>query len=223
MEEHIVRILSIEPLTHNVNRIRVEKPEGYKFIPGQATEVGINEEGRFKDNPHPFTFTGLNSDPFLEFSIKIYSDHDGLTNRIGQLKPGDELIIHDVWGAIQYKGPGTFIAGGAGITPFLAIFKQLKKDGEIEGNQLIFSNRLEKDIILKDEIKEMLGNHFINTLTEEDLPQYDNRLVDKDYLKEKISTFDQNFYICGPDPMVAAIKKALSELGASNSVITVEM
>ena len=42
MEEHIVRILSVDQVTHDVKRFRVEKPEGYSFIPGQATEVSIN-------------------------------------------------------------------------------------------------------------------------------------------------------------------------------------
>ncbi|MEI9944770.1 MAG: hypothetical protein WDN26_11175 [Chitinophagaceae bacterium] len=34
MEEHIVRILSVEPVTHNVRRFKVEKPANYTFIPG---------------------------------------------------------------------------------------------------------------------------------------------------------------------------------------------
>lgn len=221
-EEHIVKILSIEPLTHDVRRIRIEKPKGYQFTPGQATEVAVNEE-RWKEERRPFTFTSLNEDAYLEFSIKIYTNHEGVTNKIGSLKAGDELIIHDVWGAIHYKGLGTFIAGGAGITPFIAILRDLNKKGNLVGNQLIFSNKTEEDIILKDEIKQMLGNSFINTLTDENLPQYDNRLIDKDYLREKIKDFSQNFYICGPDPMVKAIQGYLKDLGATDSVITVEV
>ena len=29
----------------------------------------------------------------------------------------DHVLIGDPWGAIEYRGPGTFFAGGAGITP----------------------------------------------------------------------------------------------------------
>ena len=72
MEEHIVRILNIEEVTHDVKTFRIEKPDGYSFIPGQATEVSINTTA-LKDEKRPFTFTCLNSDPFLEFTIKIYS------------------------------------------------------------------------------------------------------------------------------------------------------
>jgi ferredoxin-NADP reductase len=36
-EAHIVRILSVSPVTHDVRSYRVERPEGYSFQPGQAT------------------------------------------------------------------------------------------------------------------------------------------------------------------------------------------
>ena len=43
--EKIVKILSIVPVTHNVNRYRFEKPAGYQFVSGQATDVSINKKG----------------------------------------------------------------------------------------------------------------------------------------------------------------------------------
>ena len=222
MEEHIVKIKAIEPVTHNVKHFKVEKPKGYQFTPGQATEVAINKP-QWKDERRPFTFTSLNEWDHLEFTIKIYSDHDGVTNQLGQLKAGDELLLHDVWGAIQYKGEGTFIAGGAGVTPFIAIFRQLQKDKKIGGNKLIFSNRTHKDIILKDEFTAMLGDKFINTLTQEPVPGYDHHRIDQEYLNEKIRDFDQQFYICGPDVMVTEVQAALQKLGAKNNLITVEL
>ncbi|MGF7231534.1 FAD-binding oxidoreductase [Arachidicoccus sp.] len=222
MEEYIVKIISIEPVTHNVLRIRVEKPEGYSFVPGQATEVCINKDN-FKEERRPFTFTSLNDSKYLEFTIKTYTDHDGVTNELRKLKPGDELILHDVWGAISYKGEGIFIAGGAGITPFIAIIRQLYKDGNIGNNKLFFSNKTSKDIILKDSFEKMLGNQFINTLTEEKTGSYLNKRIDKDFLQKNIKDFSQNFYICGPDAMVQAVQQALQELGATEKVITVEV
>src|SRR6266516_5523661 len=111
---HIVKIISIEPVTHNVKRFTVEKPPGYSFKPGQATEVSINTPS-LKEEKRPFTFTCLPESENLEFTIKIYDDHDGVTKALGKLKEGDELIIRDVCGAIIYNGPGIFIAGGAGV------------------------------------------------------------------------------------------------------------
>ncbi|HEU4574149.1 MAG TPA: FAD-binding oxidoreductase [Chitinophagaceae bacterium] len=222
MEEHIVKIIAVTSVTHNVKQLKVEKPKGYRFIPGQATEVAIHKPG-WTEERRPFTFTGLNDWDHLEFTIKIYPGHRGVTNELAQLNAGDELIIHDVWGAIQYKGEGTFIAGGAGVTPFIAIFRELQKEKMLGNNTLIFSNKSERDIILKDEFSAMLGDRFINTLTEESIPGYDHRRIDEEYLKSRINNLDQEFYICGPDAMVTAVKQALQKLGVHKSAVTVEL
>ncbi len=222
MEEHVVKIVAIEPVTHNVRHFKVEKPQGYQFIPGQATEVAVNKSG-WENEKRPFTFTSLNDWDHLQFTIKIYSDHDGVTNQLGQLKAGDELLLHDVWGAIQYRGEGAFIAGGAGVTPFIAIFRQLQKDKKVGNNRLIFSNKTHSDIILRDEFTAMLGDNFITTLTQEKAPGYDHHRIDEEYLKEKISDFSQQFYVCGPDAMVKEIPPILQRLGAKNNLITIEL
>ena len=221
MEGYIVKILKIEEVTHNVRRFTVSKPDNYSFLPGQATEVSVNKES-LKNEKRPFTFTGLNEWPTLEFTTKIYTDRHGVTEALGKVKEGDELIIRDVWGAINYKGPGVFIAGGAGVTPFIAIFRQLHKDNKLEGNTLFFSNKTEKDIILKDEFSKMLGKNFYNTLTQEKSKKYDHRKIDKAFLRDHIKNFNQNFYVCGPDLFVKDITGFLQGLGVKADTIIFE-
>jgi ferredoxin-NADP reductase len=195
---YTLQINDIQQITHDVKQFDLEKPEGFNFEPGQATEVSINKDG-WRDEKRPFTFTSLNEDPELQFTIKVYDDHDGVTEQIGKLQTGDELIIDDPWGTINYKGKGVFIAGGAGVTPFIAILRKLYKDGNLKGNRLIFSNSSEDDIILKEEFKTMLGDDFLNTLPEQDHhPEYLTERIDKDFLAEHINDFDQQFYVCGP-------------------------
>jgi ferredoxin-NADP reductase len=222
MEEHIVKIISIEQLTHDVKRFQVEKPEVYSFIPGQATEVSINSP-ELKNEKRPFTFTCLNREPYLEFTIKIYPSHNGITNEIGKLNPGDELIIRDVWGAISYKGKGIFIAGGAGITPFISIFRDLRTKNEISGNTLIFANKTKADIILESELRDMLGNAFINILSDEKDNGYFHGMITGDFLKANIGDSNRNFYLCGPPPMMDAVKEQLANLGVSENSITLEL
>jgi len=221
MEEHIVKIISVHKVTHNVKQFRVEKPKDYHFKPGQATEVSINEN-KWKDEKRPFTFTCLNDEPYLEFTIKIYTDHDGVTNQLGKLKAGDELILRDVWGTINYKGPGYFIAGGAGITPFIAILRQLYKDGKLEGNTLFFSNKTDKDIIIEKEFKQMLGHNAIFITTQQKGGNNDHRKINADFLGSEITDFKKHFYVCGPDEMVADIKSALKKSGEKADTVVFE-
>jgi hypothetical protein len=219
MKNHTVKIIAIEPVTYDVIRFIVQKPKGYKFVPGQATEVSINTPA-LKNEKQPFTFTSLNDNEHLEFTIKIYRIHKGITNELEKLKQGDELLIRDAWGAIEYKGEGVFIAGGAGVTTFIAILRQLYAENKIANNMLICTNKTESDIILKKEFEEILGDSFINTLTNEKKDGYDNRTINRTFLKEKITDFKQHFYVCGPSAFVKAISEALVSLGvASNNLV----
>ena len=221
MEEHLVRIIRTEQLTHDVKKFQVEKPQGYSFIPGQATNLSVNRPD-LKNKKRPFTFTGLNSDPYLEFIIKIYPAHKGVTSELDKLNQGDEIIIRDVWGVITYKGEGVFIAGGAGVTPFISIFRDLREKNQIAGNTLIFANKTKADIILEQEFKTLLGKAFINILSDEFVDGYSHGMLSEDFLKANVSDFRRKFYVCGPPPMMVAVKSQLANLGVGKNSIVVE-
>jgi ferredoxin-NADP reductase len=220
-DTHIVTVTDIIQRTHNVKTFRVTKPENFSFAPGQATDLSLNEEG-WKDNKHPFTFTCLPEDGYLEFTIKIYNNPQGLTHRLDSIQPGAEFEISDAWGAIEYKGEGVFIAGGAGVTPFISIFRSLSKRNAVGNNKLIFSNKTESDIILKDEFERMLGQNFINVVTSQTGTSYYNKRIDKDYLQNIVKNFKQHFYVCGPDEFTKNILDSLEQLGASAETLIFE-
>jgi len=222
MESHIVKIKSIGKVTHDVVKIVLEKPDNYDFTPGQATEVAVNKE-KWKEERRPFTFTCLPDDDYLEFTIKTYPSHKGVTNELLSLKPGDELIIHDVWGAISYQGEGIFIAGGAGITPFLSIFRYLNSINKIKGNKLIFANKTKADIIHEDEFKRLLGDSFINILSDETIAGYEHGYITESLVKKSLGTAKNKFYVCGPPPMMDAIQKILTNLGVGDDSVVVEI
>ncbi len=81
------KIIKISNVTHDVKSFLVEKPLNYKYIPGQATYVSINQ-GSWKYEERPFTFTSLNKEPNPEFVIKRYTKHNGVTKRLHELKRG---------------------------------------------------------------------------------------------------------------------------------------
>jgi propane monooxygenase reductase component len=216
-----VRILKTEMVTHNVRHYRVEKPKNFHFGPGQATELSIEKPG-WADRKRPFTFTSLRDAPDLEFTIKSYRDHPGVTNALWGCEAGDHLLLRDVFGTIQYRGPGTFIAGGAGVTPFIAILRHLDAKGGLEGNRLIVSNREERDIILREEFEAMAGLKTLWTVTADPKSKLLQQRIDMAFLREQVTDFAQHFYLCGPDAMVADLRAALMKLGADVSSVTWE-
>lgn len=222
--QHSVEIVKIRQVTHNVRSYRLERPDGYRFEPGQATDLSIDRDG-YRTRKNPFTFTGLAEWAELEFTIKSYFDHDGVTRALWELSPGDHLILRDPWGTITYKGSGTFIAGGAGVTPFIAILRRLRADGRLAGHRLIVSNRTAGDIILRDEFEAMAGEGLEVTWTLTDDASAAGVLherIDAAFLGQHVRDMAQNFYLCGPDPMVKDLRAALEGLGASADAVTWE-
>ena len=222
MEPYNVSILAIRLITPDVLRITLAKPAGYTFTPGQATEISINKPG-WDTEKRPFTFTCLPTDDHLEFTIKTYPDRKGVTNELLKLKPGDELIIGDTWGAISYKGEGVFIAGGAGITPFIAIFRHLEKENKLQGNQLLFANKMKDDIIIEDELKRMLGKNMVSILSGETRDGYLSGYITKDLLSKYVQQDNRKFYVCGPPPMMDMVLKQLSDLGITDQAVVMEI
>lgn len=219
MSSQIVKVLETDFLTHNVKRFVVEKPAGFTFISGQATDVSINKPG-LEEELRPFTFTSINTSEHLEFSIKIYHGHNGITEKLATIHAGDELIVHDVFGTITYHGPGLFIAAGAGITPFISILRQLMHDKLLYGNHLLFANRTVSDIILRDELHEMLGGNYSDVI-ENQGDGSDKRIIDMSMLRQYVGSVGQ-YYICGPDKFTFSMIGYLENLGVDKSHIIYE-
>ena len=187
---------SIGLITHNVLQIFTDKPENFQFVPGQATEIPIDKPG-WENERRPFTFTSLPDDKYLQFTIKTYPDRKKVTNELLTLKKNDRLILHDVFGVIAYKGEGTFIAGGAGATPFsYSILRNLNFREELGSNKLIFANSTTDDIILKYEFERMLGHNFVNIISDEETGRYFHGHITKDFLAGEIIDLNRHIYLC---------------------------
>ncbi len=150
---------------------------------------------------------------------------DGVTKKLWELKPGDRLIVAATRGAAStYKGPGTFLAGGAGAsTPFVRDPAAVARaDGRLPGHRLIVSNKTERDIILRDEFEGMDGLDHDWLISNDRSTQLYRGRIDEDYLTHHVMDFEQNFYVCGPDRMVADLRNLLGRLGASTEEVTFE-
>jgi ferredoxin-NADP reductase len=172
----------------------------------------------YEDQKRPFTFTSIPKDSTLELIVKMY-DREGVTKAFDEVNTNDELLIGDAWGRIKYEGPGYFIAGGAGLTPFLAILRNLEDQGNLKGNTLLYSNKYEKDIIQEIELEEMIDLEFVNTLTREKKDKYLHGRIDEAFLKDHVKDFSKKFYICSTMEMTNEIITILKSLGVNDDQI----
>jgi ferredoxin-NADP reductase len=222
-DPHRVTLLMSEFVTHDVRRFLVSKPPGFSFEAGQAVELAINRSP-WQQERRPFTPTSLVDDGVLEFTIKRYPDHQGVTEALHGLSSGAELLLSEPFGTISYKGPGVFLAGGAGITPFVAILRERARASKLDHHTLIFSNKTPTDIICEKELRDYFGKRCILTCTDMEAPVagYGQRRIDKAFLAEVIGDFDQHFYVCGPTGFMKAVSGALEDLGATPDSLVFE-
>lgn len=218
---------SITPLTHDVHQLVFDRPEGFEFVPGQAVDMALDRDG-WREERRPFTFTSLPGQDRLEFVIKSYPEsaegHGGVTERIGRMQPGDAVLIEEPWGAIEDKGDGVFIAGGAGVTPFIAILrKKLEDAGTLAGNTLVFSNKTEADILLREEFERMPGLRTRFIVTDAPGSPLHRERLDAALLAQVVRADRDLCYVCGPDAMLDDMAAALRGIGvAEDRIITEE-
>lgn len=216
-----VKIISLEKATHDVIKIQFEKPAGYEYKVGQAADISINKAD-WQDKLSCFTFTSLPEDDYLEFFIKVYPERARVTNELQKAKVGDELLLHDSFGDITNQGAGIFIAGGAGITPFIGIIKELVRDNKLGDSKLIFANKTQQDIIDKEYFEKTLGSNFINVLSDEQVANYEQGFVTAEIIKKYANASQDKFYLCGPPPMMKAVEGIFTTLGIQEENIIKE-
>lgn len=219
--DYTVTLLMSEFVTHDVKRLVVSKPDDFSFEPGQGVELAIDDPA-WKDEGRPFSPTALPDDIVLEFTIKRYPDHKGVTQQLHQLDAGAQLLMSESFGTISYQGPGVFVAGGAGITPFLAILRQLAAENQLDDHSLIFANKTPADIICEKELLYYLEERCVLICGDARGQDYKQGRIDKKILSDEVEDFGQRFYVCGPDGFMDVVIGSLKEMGADPQALIFE-
>ncbi len=117
---------------HTVNTMFVDvtltpKHRGFDLKPGQFAYVTYMSNG-VKAEEHPFSIAGSGPDGSLRFITKNLGD---FTSTLSKIVVGDEALVEGPYGSFTYGAGGKtqcWIAGGIGITPFLAFAEALPND-----------------------------------------------------------------------------------------------
>ena len=68
----------------------------------------------------------------------------------------------------------------------------------------------------------MLGKNFVNVLSDETIPSYENGYVSPELIKKHTNTSTKYYYLCGPKPMMKAVEEHFSTLGITPEFIVKE-
>lgn len=216
-----IEILHTGFVTHDTRRFITTRPDGFDFEPGQGVEVAIVEED-WEEEGRPFTPTCRVDDPVLEFLIKEYPEREGVTRELHRLDTGTTLSMTEAFGTITYQGPGSFLAAGAGVTPFLAILRNLDDDEALAACDLHFTNKTPADVICEKELRYLLGDRCHLIATRESRAGYEEGRIDRDYLAERVYAKGRRYYVCGTPEFVDSVRTALLDLGADPERVVFE-
>ncbi|MCJ1476608.1 NADH-cytochrome b5 reductase [Lambiella insularis] len=223
-------------LSHNVAIYRFNLPSSNSILGlpiGQHMSVAadiMQPDGQAKEVVR--SYTPISSDEnhgYFDLLIKSYP-MGNISKHMDQMKIGQTLKVKGPKGAMVYT-PGLvkrfgMIAGGTGITPMLQIIRAIirgrPKNGGTDTTEvdLIFANVNHEDILLKEDLDALAEEdrgfrvHYVLNNPPE---KWDGGVgfVTPDIIKANLPAPapDMKILICGPPPMVSAMKKATDSLG----------
>ncbi|OLN85688.1 NADH-cytochrome b5 reductase 1-like protein 2 [Colletotrichum chlorophyti] len=189
--------------------------------------VAIKAEIDGKSVSRSYTPTSNNSDlGRLELVIRCYPDGLLTGKYLANLEIGDEVQFRGPKGAMRYQRNMVkkigMLAGGTGITPMYQLIRAIcEDDRDTTEISLIYANRSEADILLRDELeafarrypKNFKLHHLVDSPPEN--WAYGVGYVTREMMAERFPAPgpDSRIMLCGPPGMVNAAKKSLESLG----------
>ncbi|KJZ78521.1 hypothetical protein HIM_01912 [Hirsutella minnesotensis 3608] len=174
-----------------------------------------------------YTPVSNNSDKgMLELVIKVYPDGKLTNGYLANLEVGDQVLFRGPKGAMRYDR-GTckkigMVAGGTGITPMYQLIRAIcEDDRDTTEISLIYANRSEQDILLREELDRFARRYPKNLKVYYMLDnppagwEYGSGHVTKDIMAERLPEPSESskVLLCGPPGMIKAAKSSLVDLG----------
>ena len=208
-----------------------EPPRRLSFTAGQFLMLTV---------PHPypdrrgnrriFTIASSPTEDLLMFATKFEDKWSSFKTTLRNLKEGQEISALHLEGRFTLPQdayqPLVFIAGGIGITPFRSMIRYMLDSKQSRRVTLFYANRQAEDFVFQDVFEQAelaLALKTVYVLTGgEAPPDWTGKTgrVDANMIQQEVPDYlERMFYVSGPEPMVAAMEKTLSDMGIAKSNI----
>ena len=233
----LLRVAHIIAETPTVETYRLVPLEGeelpFSFLPGQFLQVQIEAEPG-KSSRRSYTIASSPSQRgFAEITVKR-EEHGVVSKYLNEkLAVGDQLHGSGPFGAFTFNGTYAdsivLIAGGVGITPVMSVLRYLTDKawpGEIF---LLYGARSTDEFVFREEIERLERRHAnLHVLaTMQRSPGTVWLGPEGNLTKELVAgavprIFERRIHLCGPPPMMNAVRDILLELGVAEAQIHTE-
>ncbi len=210
----------------------------YQFKQGQYITVKLNVNGEELRRSYSIC-TSPYSEKELRVAVKEVQDGRASTLMNRTWKVGDAVEVMTPMGNFSSILSGNnkkhyvLFAGGSGITPMMSILKSVLYIEKQSNVTLVYANRNEDSVIFKTEIEKIVSENAdrVKVLNVYDTPKtqvsdLQKGLLSVDRVKAIVENYGgvnaDEYFICGPGPMMENIKQALEGLNIAKEKVHIE-
>ena len=213
--------------THDVRTFRFVNPAGgplpFEHVAGQYLNLALTIDGKRVNRSYTIASPPTRRD-YCEISVKKAPNGYGSRHLHETWKEGDLVKVSAPAGKFVFAGHEAarvvLLAGGIGITPMMSVISSLTDRGWAGDMYLVFSVRLVKDVVFRAEIAELCAKHpnlhVKITVSGDPDAAWDGARgnITRELLEGFIPGFTSGpVLVCGPDPMMTAMRKLLVGMG----------
>ncbi|MGE6782053.1 benzoate 1,2-dioxygenase electron transfer component BenC [Ensifer adhaerens] len=185
------------------------------FLPGQYVNIDVPGSGQSRS----YSFSSAPGETRLGFLIKKIPG--GLMSSwLERAEVGTKLELTGPLGSFylrEVQNPLLFLAGGTGLAPFLSMLEVLAQTNREQTVHLIYGVTRDLDLVLVDHIEaytKRLPNFTFTTVVADAASSHPRKgWVTQHMPQELLNGGDVDVYLCGPPPMVDAVRKHFDDTG----------
>ncbi|OZF33528.1 benzoate 1,2-dioxygenase electron transfer component BenC [Rhodococcus sp. 14-2483-1-2] len=215
---HDTVVTAVEKLTPTTVRLAVEAPAGgtLAFLPGQYVNITVpgSEETR------SYSFSCVSGSDELEFLVKLTPGGLMSTYLSDTAAVGDKISFTGPHGSFflrEAQRPALLLAGGTGLAPILSILRTMAAESSTRSVHLVYGVGTDDDVVQLDELAGLAST--LDAFTwDHCVSDPSTTAANKGYVTTLLNDAHLNggdvaVYLCGPPPMVEAVRTHFTEAG----------
>jgi benzoate/toluate 1,2-dioxygenase reductase subunit len=185
------------------------------FLAGQYVNIDVPGSGQHRS----YSFSSAPGQSKVSFLIKRIPG-GVMSTWLDSAQPGGKLELTGPLGSFYLRAverPLLFLAGGTGLAPFLSMLEVLARADSQQKVQLIYGVTRDLDLVQVDAIEAYLARlpnfTYTTVVADTDSTHPAKGWVTRHMPAEALNDGDVDVYLCGPPPMVDAVRKYFDDNG----------
>src|SRR5262245_56573600 len=216
------KLVELQRLSATTVRFGLEIPDRGQlaFLPGQYVNIAVPGASPDGTVTRSYSFSNAPDEERLTFLVKLTPGGAMSGYLADRAAVGDEITFTGPHGSFflrETDRPVLLLAGGTGLAPILAMLRKMHTEGSHRKAHLIYGVSTDADLVELDTLAEvaaeLTGFSWEYCVSDPDSAAENKGFVMSLMRPEQMYDGDVAIYLCGPPPMVEAVRKHVAEAG----------